>query len=339
MEIINNSTDTLCREGVQIPVTPAIDILLATYNGGKYLRQQLDSIIGQTNSTWRLIIRDDGSTDNTLDIIEEYWTLHPDHIILMHGNGENIGVVRNFSLLLDLATADYVMFCDQDDIWLPEKITSTLEKMLETEKQYGNAMPLLIFTDLIIVDEDGSGVRADSFWEYQQLEPDSVTRLNRLLLQNIPTGCTIMINRALREKGRPIPAEAAMHDWWLTLVAAVFGSNVYLPQATVRYRQHGMNVCGVERWSLLKDVLQFLSPTFRRKLTIIREQKLSSYRKQASAFVRRFCTELPHETGRMITVFATLDSFSIIMQKYYILKYRFFYSNGFVTAAMVLFRW
>jgi glycosyltransferase involved in cell wall biosynthesis len=320
-------------------MTPTIDILLATYNGGKYLRQQLDSIIGQTNSTWRLIIRDDCSGDDTTVIIEEYSSKHPDQIVPLSNSGQNVGVVRNFSLLLDHATADYVMFCDQDDIWLTDKITATFEKMLETEKQYGSVMPLLIFTDLTIVDEDGSSIRADSVWEYQQLNPSNVTHLNRLLLQNIPTGCTVMINRALREKAVPIPAEAAMHDWWLTLVAAVFGRNVYLPQATVRYRQHGMNVCGVERWSLLKDVLQSLSPSFRRKLTIIREQKLSSYRKQASVFVRRFGTELPQETEKMISVFATLTGFSKIRQKYYILKYRFFYSNGFVTAAMVLFRW
>jgi glycosyltransferase involved in cell wall biosynthesis len=320
-------------------MTLTIDILLATYNGGKYLREQLDSILTQSHCDWRLIIRDDCSTDDSLTIINEYLTNHPDKIILMGNSGENIGVVRNFSQLLDNATADYVMFCDQDDIWLPHKIAVTFDKMLEMEKRFGGNEPLLVFTDLTVVDEDGITVRADSVWKYQQLDPGNVTSLNRLLQQNIPTGCTVMINRALCKKASPIPAEAAMHDWWLTLVAAVFGKIAYLPVATVRYRQHGMNVCGVDRWSLRNDFVNFLSPTFRKELVLSRERKFTAYRKQALTFTQRYSEELPTKLGMMIHTFATLDRYSKIRQKYYILRYRFFYSNGFVTAAMVLFRW
>jgi hypothetical protein len=230
------------------------------------------------------------------------------------------------------------MFCDQDDIWLPHKIAITFDKMFELEKKSSREMPLLVFTDLTVVDEDGS-VYADSIWEYQKLDPGNVSNLNRLLLQNIPTGCTIMINRSLREKASPIPADAAMHDWWTTLVATAFGTSGYVPESTILYRQHGLNVCGVEQWSLRNDFINFLSPTFRKELALKRVKKLTSYRKQAGAFLQRYSTELPAEVRTMIHTFAVLDSFSKIRQKYYILKYRFFYSNGFVTAAMVLFRW
>jgi glycosyltransferase involved in cell wall biosynthesis len=320
-------------------MTNTIDILLATYNGAQYLREQLDSIISQSYCDWRLLIRDDSSSDTTLSIINEFITKYPDRISLLDNGWQNVGVVRNFSLLLENATADYVMFCDQDDIWLPQKIAVTIDKMLELEKKNSREIPLLVFTDLTVVDEDGSTVRSDSVWEYQQLEPGNVSNLNRLLLQNIPTGCTVMINRALREKASPIPADAAMHDWWLALVASVFGKSGYVPEATVLYRQHGMNVCGVEQWSLRNDFINFLSPAFRKELTLRREMKLTSYRKQALAFVQRYSAELPAEVRMMIHTFAILDSFSKIRQKYYIVKYRFFYSNGFVTAAMVLFRW
>lgn len=316
-----------------------IDILLATYNGGKHLREQLNSIITQNYCDWRLLIRDDCSCDETPAIINEYRTKYPDKIILLNNNGSNVGVVRNFSSLLDNATADYVMFCDQDDVWLPHKIAVTFDKMLALEKSAGCKVPLLVFTDLTVVNEDGRSVLADSVWEYQQLEPGNVSNLNRLLLQNIPTGCTVMINRALREKATPIPADAAMHDWWLTLVASVFGKSGYVSEATALYRQHGMNVCGVTKWSLFKDIVQFLSPESRSELTQRREIKLTSYRKQALAFIQRYSAELPAEVRMMIHTFAILDSFSKIRQKYYIVKYRFFYSNGFVTAAMVLFRW
>jgi glycosyltransferase involved in cell wall biosynthesis len=320
-------------------MAPTVDILLATYNGEKYLREQLDSILWQNHRDWRLIIRDDCSHDGTLAIINEFRAQNPDKILLLDVNGTNLGVVRNFSHLLDNATADYVMFCDQDDVWLPHKISVTLDKMHELEKAPGLREALLVFTDLTVVAEDGDTVLADSVWNYQQLDPGNVTHLNRLLLQNIPTGCTVMINRALRDKAAPIPADAAMHDWWLTLVAAVFGSIGYLPEATIRYRQHGKNVCGVTRWSLLNDLTNFLSPAFRKELTIIRKEKLRSYRLQAAAFIERYSTELPVKNRTMVKTFAQLDGFCQLRQKYYILKFRFFYSNSFVTAAMVLFRW
>lgn len=320
-------------------MTNTIDILLATFNGSKYLREQLNSILGQSYHNWRLIIRDDCSKDDTLAIIEEYCTKHPDKIILIDHCCQNIGVVKNFSLLLDNAIADYIMFCDQDDVWLPHKISITLEKMLELESTFGREMPLLAYTDLTVVDESGDNILADSVWKYQQLDPVNAGKLNRVLLQNIPTGCTVMINRALRKKASPIPEDAAMHDWWLTLVAVVFGTCGYVPEATVLYRQHGMNVCGAEKWSLRNDFINFLSPTFRRELKLSRQKKMATYRRQAAAFILRYSPELPTQILTMIHTFTILDSFSKIRQKYYILKYRFFYNNGFVTAAMILFRW
>ncbi len=316
-----------------------IDILLATFNGGKHLREQLDSILGQAYGQWRLIIRDDGSSDDSLAIIKEYLTLYPERIILLDNEGRNLGVVGNFSLLLEYSKADYIMFSDQDDIWLPHKISATFEKLIEMENRFGGDVPLLVYTNQTVVDENGSDVLADSVWEYQQLDTRNATKINRLLLQNIPTGCTIMINRALRDMALPIPADATMHDWWLALVAAAFGKSDYVAGSTMLYRQHGRNVCGVERWSLLKHFIKFLSPEFRRELVIRREILLAGYRKQAMAFVQRYDERLSEEDRVMIRIFATLDSFVKVRQKYYILKYRFFYSNGPVTFAMILFRW
>ena len=316
-----------------------IDILLATFNGGKHLREQLDSILGQDYEQWRLIIRDDGSSDDSLAIINEYLTLYPERITLLDNEGRNLGVVGNFSLLLEYSTADYIMFSDQDDIWLPHKISATFEKIIAMENRFGSDVPLLVYTNQTVVDEKGSDVLADSVWEYQQLDTRNATKINRLLLQNIPTGCTIMINRALRDMASPIPADATMHDWWLALVAAAFGKSDYVAESTMLYRQHGRNVCGAEEWSLLKHCIRFLSPQLRREIVVRRERLLSSFRRQASVFVQRYGNRLSGKDRKMIHIFATLDGFGKFQQKYYILKYRFFYSNGPVTFAMILFRW
>jgi glycosyltransferase involved in cell wall biosynthesis len=315
-----------------------IDILLATYNGGKYLREQLDSIIDQSNVNWRLIIRDDGSSDDTIAIINEYQKHWPGRISLLNSNGKALGAVGNFSLLLESSTADYVMLCDQDDVWLPDKIDSTLEKIRSLENDYGHDTPLLVYTDLCVVDEKLLPV-ADSMWRYQQLNPFNGSRLNRLLLHNIPTGCTMMINRRLRELASPVPAEACMHDWWISLVAAAFGKSDIIFEPTVRYRQHDSNFVGAEPWSLPREICRFLDASRRLERIDKRERLLSKYRAQASAFLIRYGVSLPVEVRTMVEIFANLDKYGILMQKYYIMKYRFFYSSPVMTTGMILFRW
>lgn len=319
-------------------MTKTIDILLATFNGDKYLREQLDSIIGQSIKSWQLIIRDDGSTDGTLAIINEYVARYPEKILLIDSGGPNLGTVGNFSRLLDISTADYIMFCDQDDIWLADKIAITLDKMGTLENCYGNDTPLMVYTDLQIVDEDSHPIAA-SMWRYQQLNPCNGKRLNRLLMHNIPTGCTMMLNRPLHKLVTPIPNAAYMHDWWIALVAILFGESDFVEQPTVLYRQHGLNVVGAESFSLRREACRFLMHEERIEVTRKRDALLAKYRTQASAIIDRFSNNLSSDDRTMIETFANMNNFSLLKQKYFILKYRFFYSNPLITAGMILFRW
>jgi glycosyltransferase involved in cell wall biosynthesis len=320
-------------------MSTTIEILLATYNGDRYLRKQLDSIVSQTDSDWRLIFRDDCSSDNTPAIIADYAARDPERILQLDNGRQNLGARGNFAALLEASTAEYIMLADQDDVWLPHKIAVTRQKMKEMEQRYGSDTPLMVFTNQAVVDESDSRVLSDSVWRYQRLNPRMVSRLNRLLLHNIVTGSTMMLNRPLCSLALPVPVAAYMHDWWITLVAATFGRIDYLVEPTMRYRQHVSNVVGAEQWSLPREICRYLSPSRRLERIDTRERLLSKYRAQASAFLIRYGASLPAQVRTMVEIFATLDTYGLAMQKYYILKYRFFYSSPVVTAGMIMLRW
>lgn len=221
-----------------------VQVLLATYNGEDYIEEQLISLFNQTYQDFELLIRDDGSKDCTLEIVEKYQLKYPSRIKVITDNKKGLGPSRNFSELMKYAEANYIMFCDQDDIWLPHKIEITLEKMLELEKGYGVTVPILVHSDLTIVDRE-LNVIDSSMSDAQKLYANE-NEFNQLLMQNTITGCTMMINKALREKTRRVPKEAIMHDWWLGLVASSLGIVGYINEALILYRQHGKNDVGAQ---------------------------------------------------------------------------------------------
>lgn len=219
-----------------------ITILLATYNGEKYIGQQLDSIVNQTCTNWRIIIRDDNSTDNTRAIIHEYKKQYPDQITVLENSGKNSGSLLNFSTLLQAAgDAGYIMFCDQDDVWTKDKIEKTFFKMQALEQQCGADYPLLIFTNFQYVDNDLKVIESKKNFEINRIKSFGFPHL---LAHNPVYGCTTMINKALADKVGIIPPQADFHDHWIALIASAFGKLFYLKEKTVLYRQHGSNVSG-----------------------------------------------------------------------------------------------
>ena len=223
-----------------------IAILLAAYNGERYLREQLDSILAQDNQDWQLIISDDGSRDATPGILLEYAQRYPQKITLAEHDAPTGSSMANFMLLTRLAgDYDYVMYCDQDDVWLPQKVSITLQKMRETENGQPD-VPCLVHTDLKVVREDLS-IQNESFFYSSMLRSDR-DQLNHLLIQNIVTGCTMMINHALWKLAvLPVTGgEMRMHDGWFALIAAAVGRIGFVDAPTILYRQHSDNVVGAK---------------------------------------------------------------------------------------------
>ena len=161
----------------------------------------------------------------------------------MDDGGPRLGACGSFARLLEHSDADYVVLCDQDDVWLPGHISQPLARIAAIERELGTDTPVLAHTDLVVVDENLHTI-APSFWAYSNLDPSRGSSLNRLLVQNVVTGCATIINRALARRACPIPKTAPMHDWWLALVASAFGRIEAVAEPTVLYRQHANNRLG-----------------------------------------------------------------------------------------------
>lgn len=235
-----------------------IDVVLPTYNGVAYLRQQVASIDQQTLRPCRLFIRDDGSNDGTLLLLASLKQQYGDWLELLPADG-NMGCVANVNRLLNTASAPYVALADQDDLWAPEKLEASMALLHQLEQRYGREMPLMVHSDLRLIDGDGLPL-GSSYLQHQRLDP-SRTGLNDLVLTNVVTGCTVLMNRALLQKALPIPVEALMHDWWLALVASATGAIGFLPKASVLYRQHDDNVLGARGTGWPAMVRRLLRPT------------------------------------------------------------------------------
>lgn len=276
-----------------------ITILLAVYNGEKYLSEQIDSILNQTVNDCKIIIRDDGSSDNSVNIIDEYLKKFPEQITAIGGEptGSAIG---NFSELLKNCDDDYIMFADQDDVWLPDKAQKSLDAMLNAEN--GNSgTPVLVHGDLTVTD-DKLNIIAKSFFEYQKIIPNDLL-VNRLLAQNYVTGCTVMINRALKNRALPIPKDAPMHDWWLALVAACFGKIVTLKSPLIYYRQHGDNQVGAKSGSGISFISRKL-----KTIGTVRDNYNATYR-QADLLLKSYGDILPDDLKSIIAEYTKMKDY------------------------------
>lgn len=303
---------------ISVITEPWVTILLATYNGERFLAEQVESILGQSYIYTRLVIRDDGSSDNTMAIIRKYIKQYPERICLLNDSVGHLGSAANFTRLIESSNADYVMLSDQDDVWLPDKVSMTMEAMRKAEAKYGHATPILIHTDLMVTDGNLS-VISGSFWKFQKISP-GCDAINRLLVQNVVTGCTVMINRGLMALVRSVYTGMIEHDWWLALIAASFGKIAYVPRSTILYRQHGKNAVGAVKWSAFGMVKKSFSIENRNSIA----SRLEQSRLQAAQFLRVYDDLLLPGIKSKIYKYATLDELGFFPRLFCIIKYRFF---------------
>ncbi len=317
--------------------TPTVDILLSTYNGERYIEAQINSLLRQTFTDWRLYLRDDGSSDKTMSFLLNYALQLGNRCHIIEHPKINLGACQSFMVLLEYSDSDYVMFCDQDDIWLPNKISVTVDKMRFLENKYGENTPILVHTDAKVVDSNLKEINP-SLWNYQKSNPVKGSKLKRLLLQNTVTGCTMMVNRSLRTLALPIPHEAIMHDWWLALVAATFGRIELISEPTVLYRQHDKNYVGAEKWSSLVAGLQLLDLLHPKKMQQNKRRSMALLYNQANAMLKQYKDLMNLKDHKMVQAYSHLSEIGYIARRYYIFKYGFFYSDFLRNLGMLFFR-
>lgn len=285
-------------------MTTCVDIVMATYNGAAHLAEQIASIQAQQFKNWRLLIRDDGSQDETANLLADM-AKRDSRIQVVKDSLGNLGVVANFGHLLELTEAEFIFLCDQDDVWLPSKLSDFLDYAKALNESHGAVKPLLIFSDLQLVD-DKLKVLASSYMQMQQRGDCLDLRFRNLLTQNVMPGCAMMVNRTLLERALPIPKCAGMHDWWLILVAACFGSVQYLNRPLAAYRQHPFNVMGAVKPSIKSLFGQGLQKYM---------DRLRAGERQAQAFIDRYQDQMKKNDLIAATCLATLSQKSFIKRR------------------------
>ena len=287
----------------------SVNIVMATYNGERYLAEQIESIQAQTFRDWKLLIRDDGSTDNTRQIIEGFVASDSRISFINPDSTENLGVIKSFYALVKHGRADYYFFSDQDDVWLPEKLELTLA---EAQKHDPN-QALMVYTDLKVVNQNLE-VLNESMIRSQSHHAN--TEFIQELTENTVTGGTAMINHALAERWT-VTEDILMHDWYLALLATSFGKLVYIDRPTELYRQHDNNVLGARTLDKRLKIFR-LGPRF----IFTRYWKLIHDSQKQAEHLLEFA-DLPVAIREVINNFSDIDKQSFMGRLSRILKYKF----------------
>jgi glycosyltransferase involved in cell wall biosynthesis len=263
-----------------------VSVVMGTYNGEKYLKQQIESILNQTYSNFELIVVDDASTDQTLSILQDY--AERDNRIQIYTAEKNIGLVENFERGLILAKGDLIALSDQDDIFREDKIELLVNKLKAFPKRD------LVISDLSLIDSNGNKTH-DSFWQNQRLNPSAGKPFRRLIYSNFATGCAMMFRRKLLNTALPFPKGILVHDWWIAVVATTknAGGLCLIRESLTAYRQHGANVIGakqvyVKKLPTFDKIVSFIkSPAFFNPLALeVRKKESAMHRDRVASYLK-----------------------------------------------------
>lgn len=287
---------------------------MAAYNGEKYIKQQIESIMKNTYENIHLTIYDDTKEEQTTAAMADILNLMNEKYgdkITYKKNVKNKGCTRNFLEGLQASVAEYTMFSDQDDYWNKDKVGLTLEKMKQMESKYGKDTPLVVFTDAIVVDSKLNLIHR-SFHRSNHLNTKRLG-LAHVLMENKLIGCTMMMNQALKNKIIAIPENARVHDWWVALIAATFGKIGYLEESTILYRQHEDNVIGNQEYGSY----------IKKRLASLKSQRevIYSNMKQAQEFIDIYDMYLTNEQKALIGRFANLNKRNWFYRRYAMYRY------------------
>ncbi|MGW8381585.1 glycosyltransferase family 2 protein [Streptococcus parasuis] len=303
-----------------------VNILMSTYNGQQFLAEQIRSIQEQSYTDWTLFIRDDGSSDNTEEILKDFEHQDSRIHLIDSDKSDNLGVIKSFHKLVNHDRADYYFFSDQDDVWLPNK----LELSLKEAQNHPADFPLMVYMDLKVVNQDLE-IMTESMVKSQSHHAN--TELVQELTENTVTGGVAMINHALAEMWQETD-DILMHDWYLALLASAFGNLVFIDQPGELYRQHSDNVLGAR--TLSKRFKKWIRPHI---LFAVYWDLIKNSQKQARHLLQM---PLSQSNRELIEAFVTIMDKPMIerfriLRKYGLRKNKAFHTLVFTTLIVTKF--
>jgi len=288
-----------------------ISVAIATYNGELYIKAQIESILNQTRFPNEIIIVDDFSTDQTIEIIIELQKMYP--IIKYFINNKNIGPVESFKIAISKCIFPYIALSDQDDIWEKNKLSMSfncLKKVENTEK------PCIVFSDLQLIDEKNKTI-GSSFWELQKFKPQCVN-FRDILIGNIATGCTILMNKKMKCEIDKMPSDVTMHDHWISIIAYGIGNVGIIDEKLVKYRVHEGSVTQKFKLSYYKRLIMFLQTIFDTNNIY-----LTKNIQQAKYFYSIYKNTLEQKETRILKKFISLENKNSFVRKTNIGYYKY----------------
>lgn len=287
---------------------PLVEIALATYNGAPFLGEMLASIAAQDYHKFGVVLSDDGSTDETVAIAKSFERSMEIKIV---SNEARKGVLRNFEAALVGTSAPYILLCDQDDYWVSDKVSVLLARLQALEASYSNSTPLLVFSDIEVVDKDLKKIKSSIY--DNSIKSSNARLFEDFFLSSHVPGCSMMFNRALLELALPFPP-VEIHDWWLIQLATLFGHIDYVDKPLIKYRQHESNAIGlgnpagsawVRRLRKLSRPFSFVS-----KRVIRWNSQAASIRLTLKALQDRFGSKLPIHAQALVDAGLTTPNFA-----------------------------
>lgn len=299
-----------------------IAVLLGTYNGEKFLADQLNSLIDQTFQDFKIYVHDDGSKDETCRIINTYKEKCSDKINVIKGSSTG-SPKGNFMFLMKSVESEYYMFCDQDDVWYKNKIELSY-KTIQNKTGDDINMPCCTFTDLCVTDSDVN-VISDSFYKFIGRNPKNTDYIN-LLKKNVFVGCTMLFNKGLRDEAIKVMDidNIPMHDFWVGIIASLKGKVYFIDEATINYRQHENNNMGASKpqYSLTKKISNI--------------NKIIKIKKNKTVEQRRIAKELVNLLEENNDKFIFFKNLSEISYKSKITRLLFYYKYNLLKDGNVL---
>ena len=265
-----------------------VNVLLSTYNGERFLLEQLHSLYQQTYPKINIVVRDDGSSDSTLNILKK--EVSEGKLVLLPANA-NVGPAASFLKLLEASgTAGFYAFCDQDDVWHPQKIEIAVEAISKMSPE----IPVMYFSRVTYVDAENNVMKLSPLPKF--------VGFGNALVENVATGCTVVINKAAKDLiVRYLPKQCLMHDSWCYLLISCFGKVIFDPISHINYRQHSANTIGAS--------MSTLQTIFRRfKRFRFDKNDHFKYTNQAEQFLNLYSDQLPSDKQELLQQFVDVGS-------------------------------